>query len=237
MKILATSTARGGHIDLQNKINVNFTRIEEWFEKTLPGENYEKIKNEISSKIDNGKITDTILVHQWMKYISQKDSTSNFVPITQSLVYSILAEMACEEGDTAKGWSFIADACFRAGLSESYVLQEQIRLSVDKKKSDGAKGHAIKDKNNFQSVKKKVAELLRERSPVGGWTDIEAAINCILGDLKAYIARYKISLKPSYLPITLKKWLRQDPFFSPEFDALRAAKISKLVTPRSQTKR
>lgn len=222
MNMHASLGVRQGNFDLQETIDRNFWNIEEWFKQC--GRSYGDLKKKTIAEILTGDLTDDSMVVESMNYITQRGPDPNLTPIMHSLVYSILAELAYKEGDSARGWSLIAEACHLSGVAQSFALQEQIRLSAIKKKADGRKGPAVRAKNDYEPTKRKVVELLRTEQPEGGWLDSESAARSILELVEKYIQEHRIGLKKSNLLSTLKKWLAEDPFVSLEFNALVSSK-------------
>jgi hypothetical protein len=221
MKIPDNLVVRLGSFDLAKMIDWNFNNIREYFEDCEQGEDFEGVKSETLARILGGKITDETLADELANYVLQTAANSNLVPVTHSLVYSILAQDALEKGDREKGWSFIAHACHFSGVSQSSVLQEQIRLATLKKKKDASKGAAVRAKNDFQPTKNKVVELLGEMQPQDGWPDIETASKSLLLPIENYVENHKIKLKKSHLLKTINGWMEKDRDVNAKFEALR----------------
>lgn len=221
MEIPANLGVRLRVFDLPESIERNFSNIEQWCHQC--GRSYAELKDATVAQILAGDLDDDSILKDKAIHLFQQGSAPNLIPITHSFVYSILAENAYEQGEIAKAWSFITEACHLSGVAQSFALQEQIRLSAAEKKAGALKGHKVRDKNDFHPTKVKAVELLRAARPEGGWLDAETAAQSILESLEKYIVEQGIKLKKENLLVTLRGWLKKDSLLSVEFSALRAS--------------
>lgn len=206
-----------GKYSLAYTIDLNYVRLENSFACFESNGTFGDFEKEIMRKINDGEITDDTMSDSWIDVIKDKPD-SHLLPFFHSCIYSILAQRAHERGESDKGWSFVAQSSYLAGVA-SNVSIDKASLTVKKKQVEDARKGGLARSAKINLAKVESIRLLKDERPNGGWVDVASAIDGIKSYLAEFIRAKSINITKENLPANLKKWLLHDFDVSAAFDA------------------
>lgn len=137
------------------------------------------------------------------------------VPFIVALSYCIQACRTYESGSKEEGWSFLTESMYwlSTSLTKDVVLDLGLKGMIkfeSEKASSGGQARGQKAAN----VKKKIAELVKEKRPPKGWQSAAAAARIILAEEEVRkMMSEEAGLKEDRFEKTVQEWLGKMPEF------------------------